>query len=106
VSLTDEEKAEVNKAAPRIRKHWYGSMRPAEFGREVVLDWARHINAQPADARLGLPSTMLAELREQLAKAEARVRELEASGRTADAGARSAPGQVRAAAGGRKRGAR
>ncbi|MCY1003721.1 hypothetical protein OWM54_41915 [Myxococcus sp. MISCRS1] len=48
-------------------------MRAAEFGREVVLDWAAYCNALPAETYGGLPSEVIARLRAEIAALRAQL---------------------------------
>jgi hypothetical protein len=94
--MHDAEWERVKQAAPRLRRGWYGSLRPAEFGREVLLNWADHINGLPRDAKPEFPREAVLRLEMELTVALERIRELEAEQR--GAGARTAPLELRDAA--------
>ncbi|MFP2962018.1 hypothetical protein ACLEPN_30575, partial [Myxococcus sp. 1LA] len=72
VSLTDGEKAEAKNAVQRTVLRWPYRNLLAEWGRAVVLDWARYANALPEGSKALLPSEEIARLQAELELAKFR----------------------------------
>lgn len=104
VTLSDDQLQKVRDAAPRMQRrstygYSYGRCKPAEFGRQVIVDWAEYANALPAGEEAKKPSEVVKALQARIAELERSARAGSSSAdnqvkRSARAGGRAAPGRA------------